>query len=89
MEAFWDSRDGISMTHPHLGILFKTFKEWIFVIKRLKIGTAVFAATSWLYLASVELRHVLSTIADAKDGILATDFAQVHLEGFRVIHAIG
>ena len=75
------------MAHPYLRVGFEAFEERVVLFKRLEVGTSILTCASWSDLASHGMGHVLRTVADAEDGVLAADAAKVYLEGLWVVDA--
>ena len=85
-ETFGDSRNSVAMAHPHLRVFVETAEERVLVFKCGEISTTIFASVGGFYLSTIDVRHILCTIANAQDGKTAANFREVHLEGFRVIN---
>ena len=80
-EAFGQLGDGVAMGHPHLTVRSKVFQQRVVLFHPLEVGTSVFASAFGFHLATKSVCHQLGTIADAKDGILATNLREIELEG--------
>ena len=76
------------MTHPHLRIGDKSFKQRVLGIEMLKVCTSVLARIGCFYLASVSIADELCSIANAKHGNTPNKLAQVYLKSFLVVHRI-
>ena len=88
MKVFGNSCNGIAMAHPHLRVFVKTLKQGILMVKLLQVSTSILTAAGRFNLSAISLRHILCTIANAQDRILATDIGQIYLKGLRIVHAI-
>ena len=88
METSGDGSNGVSMTHPHLRAWMETSKERILPVDSGQVLPPVLTAASRFHAPTQFVTHVLRSIADAQDGILSTNLAQVHLKGLWVIHAV-
>ena len=88
-ESRWQLGDGVTVRHPHLTVLGKSLQQRIACLHEFEIGTTVLTRALRFHLASEGVGHELGTVADAEDGILATNLVEVELEGTLLIDAVG
>ena len=88
MKAFRQLSDGITMTHPHLRILFKALEQWVRGLKLRQMGTPILTATCWLHLTSIAISHQLGSVANAQYRIFAYKLREVHFKSILVIDGI-
>ena len=81
MSALRHTSDAVAMRHPHLRIVVEATEQRALLVDKLKILTSVFASASTLDLAAIDVAHILSTIADAKDRQTTTDAREIDMEG--------
>ena len=89
VEALGQSRDGVSVAHPHLAALLKPMEERVVEVDGGQVGATILAAASRLHLAAQRVAHELRSIADTQDGHAAAELRQIHLEGLGIINTIG
>ena len=88
LEILRDSRDGVTMTHPHLRMLLKALEERIGGVDRLEISAAILTAIGLLNLTAKGVGDELSTIADTQYWDAAYKLLQVDLKGFGIVNRI-
>ncbi len=88
LAALGKGRNAVSVGHPHLGLGLHALEERAFG-HHLKHGAAILAGVGGFHLSAAGVGQVLGAVADAKQGQLAAEQAQVHLRGVGVTHAAG
>ena len=88
LEIRGDSSDGITMAHPYLRVLFKTFKEGVRRVHRLEISTAILTAVGLLNLSSKGMRDELCAIADSQYRDTTHKLLEINLERLRVVNRV-
>ena len=67
----------------------KTFEKGIVELDGREVGTSIFASSCRLHLSTIDVRHVLRTIANAQNGEAVADAFQFDLESLRVVDGKG
>ena len=81
-----NGRNGITMAHPHLRMLFKPLEERVGRIHCLQICTTILAGIGLLHLSSQCMGDELCTVADTQNWHLADKLRQIDLKRLRVVY---